>query len=369
MVIGLAYFVPSSVSFSCWFFAVLTRLSCVAGGMFGLETGNFTSTSFPYMEEQAVGAWIAFAVLILGGARYHWASLMRSVTAEDRRAIRRWGLAAAGCALLCVLMMIAVGVAPLIAFGVIALHTAYTLSGARVRAEAGGFWTFAPVYGTPYRTTNMLFGSQTLSDRSLVAGAHFDLIHVDIRARTLPYLLEGLKIADGAGLRWRTVLTWVAIGTVSALAIGWWSSLSEFYRLGAATAKSNDYAIWKAGVRMQEMDTLAHSRYTHDWTRLSTILLGAGFTFLLAWCRTRFANFPFHPVGYVLSNTYTIAEFYVPFFIAWLVKVLVLRFGGVRLYRQSLLFFMGLVIGDMMTQAIWVLVAQAFNSPVYHFLD
>lgn len=369
LVIGLAYFVPSSVSFSCWFFSLLTRLSCVLGGMMGFETGNFTSTSFPYMEEQAVGAWVAFALLALGGVRFHWASLMRSVSAEERRAFRRWGLAAAACALLCILMMVAVGVAPLIAIGVIVLHTAYTLSGARVRADAGGAWTFAPVYGTPYRMTNMLLGSQTLSDRSLVAGAHFDLIHVDIRAKTLPYLLEGLKIADGVGIRWRTVLKWVALGTVSALALGWWSSLHQFYSLGAATAKSNDYAIWKASVRMNEMDTLAHSRNTHDWTRLSTILLGAGFTFLLAWWRMRFTNFPFHPVGYVLCNTYTISYFYVPFFLAWLVKVLVQRFGGVRLYRQSLFFFMGLVIGDMMTQALWVLIAQSLRLPVYHFLD
>ncbi len=369
LVIGLAYFVPSSVSFSCWFFAVATRFSCVLGGLFGLETGNFTSTNFPYMEEQAVGAWVAFAILILGGARFHWASLMRSVCPEDRRAIRGWGVAAAGCALLCIAMMIAVGVLPLVAIGVIVLHIAYTLSGARVRAEAGGAWTFAPVYGTPYRMTHMFLGSQGLSERSLVAGAHFDLIHVDIRAKTLPYMLEGLKIADSAGLRWRTIMAWMTLGTVTALSIGWWSSISTFYHLGAATAKSNDYTIWKVGVRMNELDTLANSHGARDWTRISTIVLGAGFTFLLAWCRTRFVNFPFHPVGYVLCNTYTISYFFVPFFIAWLVKILVQRFGGVRLYRQSLGFFIGLILGDMITQAVWALIAQVINVPVYHFLD
>jgi hypothetical protein len=369
LVIGLAYFVPSSVSFSCWFFCLLTRLSCVLGGVFGLETGNFTSTNFPYMEEQAVGAWIAFALLILGGIRFHWASLMRTVSAEDRRAIRRWILAALGSGALCIGMMVAVGVNPLVAVGVIALHVAYTLSGARVRADAGGAWTFAPVYGTPYRMTHMILGPQVLSERSLVAGAHFDLIHVDIRAKTLPYMLEGLKIADRSGIPWRTVLKWVAIGTVTALAFGWWSSVSKFYAVGAATAKSNDYAIWKVGVRMNEMETLANSHGPRDWTRLSTIVLGAAFTFFLAWCRMRFAAFPFHPVGYVLCNTYTISYFYVPFFLAWLVKVVVQRWGGVRMYRQSIAFFIGAILGDMITQAVWALIAQYLNIPVYHFLD
>src|SRR5581483_496740 len=192
--------------------------------------------------------------------------------------IRLWILAALGSAALCIGMMVAVGVNPLVAVGVIALHVAYTLSGARVRADAGGAWTFAPVYGTPYRMTHMILGPQVLSERSLVAGAHFDLIHVDIRAKTLPYMLEGLKIADRSGIPWRTVLKWVAIGTVTALAFGWWSSVSKFYAVGAATAKSNDYAIWKVGVRMNEMETLANRHGPRDWTRLSTIVLGAGFT-------------------------------------------------------------------------------------------
>src|SRR5205085_11835701 len=109
-----------------------------------------------------------------------------------------WCLAAIGCMLLCIGMMTAVGVSPLLAIGVITLHVIYAISGARVRAEAGGAWTFAPVYGTPYRMVHMVIGSQTSS--SLVAGAHFDLIHVDIRAKSLPYLMEGLKIADGSGI-------------------------------------------------------------------------------------------------------------------------------------------------------------------------
>jgi uncharacterized membrane protein YidH (DUF202 family) len=369
LVIGLAYFVPSNVSFSCWFFSLLTRFSCVLGGMFGLQTGSFTSSNFPYMEDQAVGAWIAFALLILAGARFHWASLMQSVRREDQRAIQWWGVAAILCAILCAVMMMAVGVLPLVAIGVTILHIAYVLSGARVRAEVGGAWTFAPVYGTPYHTTTMVMGPAALSDHSLVAGAHFDLINVDIRAKTLPYMLEGLKIADATGIRWRTVLTWAALGTVSALAIGWWSTLSTYYHLGAATAKVNDYSTWKAGVRMNEMDTLANSHGARDWTRLSAIVLGAGFTFLLAWCRTRWVAFPFHPVGYVLCNTYTISYFFVPFFIAWLTKVLVQRWGGVRMYRKSLAFFIGLILGDMITQAIWALIGQAMNVPIYHFLD
>ncbi len=40
--------------------------------------------------------------------------------------------------------------------------------------------------------------------------------------------------------------------------------------------------------------------------------------------------------------------------IGWLVKRLVLRYGGTRLYRQVLSFFLGLVIGDYAVASLWV---------------
>ena len=369
MAIGIAYFVPSSVSFSCWFFWLVTRLGSVVGAMYGLEAGSTAAARFPYREEQAAGAWIAFAAMALWGARYHWSSLMASSPTAERRALRRMGWLAAGGVALCVGMLAAVGIPLLVAAGVIVVYVAYVISGARVRAEAGGQWTFAPLLWTPYRVMSGLGGGQLLSDRELAAGGHFDLIHVDIRAQSLPYLLEGLKIAESAGIRWRTVIIWVAIGSVTALALGWWSSLTEFYSLGAATSKSNLYAITKVQIGLQRMASMAHSRAGWDRAGVIAMLCGGGLTLLLAMLRMRLAVFPLHPVGYVLANTLTLNAFFVPFLLAWLVKVLVQRFGGNALYRRSLAFFVGLILGDIVTQAGWTIVGRVLDVPIYQFLS
>ena len=53
------------------------------------------------------------------------------------------------------------------------------------------------------------------------------------------------------------MIVWVAIGSVTALALGWWSSLTEFYSLGAATAKTNLLTQYKVRVGMEVMDSLA----------------------------------------------------------------------------------------------------------------
>jgi Domain of unknown function (DUF6784)/Family of unknown function (DUF6785) len=294
---------------------------------------------------------------------------MASLVKEERRALRRMGWLAASCVLLCAGMMTAVGIPFVLALGTVTVYVAYVVSGSRVRAEAGGPWTFAPLDWTPQRVMSALGGGTVMPDRGLVAAGHFDLMHVDIRAQSLPYLLEGLKIAEATGIRWRTVIVWVAFGSVTALALGWWTSLANFYSVGAATAKSNLLAMYKVRVGMEQMDSLARNRAGWDRTGVIAMLGAGGLTVLLAELRMRLAFFPLHPVGYVLANTLTVNAFFVPFLIAWLVKVLVQRFGGNAVYRRSLAFFVGLILGDIVTQAGWTIVGRLLDVPIYQFLS
>ena len=106
-----------------------------------------------------------------------------------------------------------------------------------------------------------------------------------------------------------------------------------------------------------------------DVPGLTAMLFGGAFTLLLAALRMRLPVFPLHPVGYVLANTLTLNAFFVPFLLAWLVKVLVQRFGGSILYRRSLAFFVGLILGDIVTQAGWALVGRLLDVPIYQFLS
>jgi hypothetical protein len=369
MAVGIAYFVPSSVSFSCWFFWLVTKFSTVPGVLAGLATGGAGAARFPYREEQAAGAWIVFAAMALWSARHHWKSAIDSVAPWERGTLRRLAWLAAGGVLLGAVMMAMVGIPFPLALGVILVYVAYGISGARVRAEAGGPWTFAPLQWTPHRVMAAVTGGHGIPERAVVASGHFDLLHTDVRAQSLPYLLEGFKIADAAGIPWRTVMLWVSIGTVTALALGWWSSLTNFYAVGAATSKSNLFAIYKARNVMQEMDAAARTPTGSDAPGLAAMLVGAGLTLLLTALRLRLAFFPLHPVGYVLANTLTLNAFFVPFLLAWLAKVLVQRFGGSQLYRRSLAFFVGLILGDIVIQAAWTIVGRLLDVPIYQFLS
>jgi hypothetical protein len=55
------------------------------------------------------------------------------------------------------------------------------------------------------------------------------------------------------------------------------------------------------------------------------------------------------------------------FFIGWLCNTLVLRYGGVKHFKEVRGLFFGLIVGDMVMALIW-LVVGFFASISYHVL-
>lgn len=102
-----------------------------------------------------------------------------------------------------------------------------------------------------------------------------------------------------------------------------------------------------------------------DVSGIMAMAFGAGFTFLLSYLRTKFFWWPFHPAGYVLANTGTMYWLWCPFLLAWLCKVLIIRYGGIKGYRIALPFFLGLVLGDYITSSLWALAGSILGIHMY----
>ena len=73
--------------------------------------------------------------------------------------------------------------------------------------------------------------------------------------------------------------------------------------------------------------------------------MGAAVMGLLTLLRYRISGWPLHPIGFTVGCTYFTQQTFVSVFIAWLCKFLVLRFGGVMVYRQMRPLFIGLLVG------------------------
>jgi hypothetical protein len=81
--------------------------------------------------------------------------------------------------------------------------------------------------------------------------------------------------------------------------------------------------------------------------------------------RLGLAWWPFHPLGYALATTDSMDYMWCPFFVAWLAKYFTVRYGGIKAYRISLPFFLGLILGDYVVPALWGLWGMATGHQQY----
>jgi hypothetical protein len=94
---------------------------------------------------------------------------------------------------------------------------------------------------------------------------------------------------------------------------------------------------------------------------------GLIFTIFLMSMRIRFISWPFHPVGYALSGSWTMNLVWLIFFISWLLKLSILRHGGLKAYHKAMPFFFGLILGEFTIGTLWSLVGVLWNVPAYAF--
>jgi len=77
------------------------------------------------------------------------------------------------------------------------------------------------------------------------------------------------------------------------------------------------------------------------WPGLGFFLGGGLVMLLLTWTRQHLVWWPFHPIGFPIGANYLLNHVWSSVFIAWVIKKLVLRFGGAAPYRTSQTFFLG----------------------------
>ncbi len=94
-----------------------------------------------------------------------------------------------------------------------------------------------------------------------------------------------------------------------------------------------------------------------------------GFAYFLYFMKLRVGWWPFHPLGFAISTSYSIGTLWLPMFIAWLAKILTLRYGGMKMYRTAMDFFIGLLLGDFIIGCLWPVVGWILHVPTYSFMQ
>jgi len=373
-VVGIAYLLSREVTFSYWFFFLFTRLELVTAAALGWrQPGASVTTDPPYIQNQGAGAFIALALISLWMSRNYLGQVVRravgisrSMKGEEREPLPyRWAffgfLAAFGALILmCTVAGMSLRIS-LLMFGLIFL---YLIAATRIRAEAGNAWLFGPTVD-PNTLITEGFGAGQLRPVDLTIMAYLRSVSTfDMRCASMPHQLDGFRMAMAAGISLRQLVFAMAAAVAIAITVAFWSGLFVWYSLGAA-AKTDWWRTEMGMIPFLELHSQLASPPRADLAAASFDAVGLGVTCLLAFLRMRFLGFPLHPVGYAMANTYSWGHLPVPFFIAWLTKTLVLRYGGMRLYRRSLPLFLGLIMGDLLNGAFYTLMGAVVQMNVY----
>jgi hypothetical protein len=102
-------------------------------------------------------------------------------------------------------------------------------------------------------------------------------------------------------------------------------------------------------------------------SRVRGLVFGAAAVSGLFQLRAQFVRWPLHPIGFTLAGSYAMFVLWSSFFLGWVVKVLVVRYGGLRTFVRLRPFFLGLVLGDCISGSLWA-IPQHFThvgSPIW----
>ena len=374
--IGVGFLIPLDLGFSCWFFHLFWHFQRIIGEMFGWRS----AIGFPREMAQIRGVWIALFLWTLWMGRAHVKVVLRTIfvgarftrpgrqgnraPTNDEGEAMRYRTAGIGVLVGLILILafcLKAGMSLWFATLFFVLYFAMSVTITRIRAELGPPAHDLYNAGPDLLLTDAL-GTRRIGNRSLsVMSLFFWLNHLSYRAHPMPHQLEGLKLAHQARFN-PSQLVWVMaiaifVGALSAA----WGHLHLSYQVGLEQARS-----WYARAAFNR---LAGWLYNPTETSISGLLYTSGgfvFAASLLFLRWRFIQWPLHPVGYVVSSWWTFTGLWFPLLISWVVKRILLSTGGVRLYRRSIPFFIGLVIGDVIIASIISILGLIFDFRVVY---
>lgn len=371
-IIGLGFLIPLDLLFSSWFFFLFGQVEGVVSEMMGWGLGDPHARY--YIFARSYGAYLGLAISLLwlskGYLKQVWRrawGLPSEVDDSGEPLSYRWailGLLGGGIFLLVFCLLAGMSVPMIIIFFLI--YFTMSLVTTRIRAEVGLIGTGLSTPRPDYLIISAL-GSRPISPNNLAMFTMFYGFNRFYRAHPMPHQLEGFKMASSAKMEGRRMSAALIIAAgVGALA-SFWLLLHCYYQVGAGMATTYGYARMFGGTPIPRLSVWLESPVKPDYAQVGNIGGGIVVTMFLSFMRTRFLGWPFHPVGYALGPS--LNQVWMAVFVAWLIKLIILRYWGLKGYRAALPFFLGLMLGDYLIGTSWTLIGLAFGIKTYNFIN
>jgi len=383
-VIGFTYLVKLEVALSLWFFCLVGALVGSGFTYFGKNAGSidmwlYRPHEHPLAHHACFGAVMLLGIITLWSARRSIGDVVRKAFGRGKdvddsnelvpHGVAFWG-GLAGLAAMVLWMSSGwttpdgvrhSGMSPLFAGLFVVAALLGLLAASRMIAEGGLVFVQFPMMVQSFAFR--MIGQSTLGPANLVGLAWAGIWVGDIRVIMMPAFVNATKLADHVRLNQRRLVWLFLVAIVLAILFSSFTVLYVGYTVGGSKTKSwilgwvgRDYfnviAAENIPTRKQteEFQTAGEQFYP---SRVWATAVGAALMLFLTVMRSRFLWWPFHPLGFPFAIMPAMQRMWLCVAIGWLLKSVILRYGGAMLFRKLKPFFFGLILGEFVTAGVW----------------
>jgi hypothetical protein len=373
--IGVAFLLTRELSFSFWFFFLAFKLQLILATLSGYPAASLPKDSYlgrpTFISFQSVGGWMMLAAILLWTARGHIKEMWRSAANPNYRDVAksdalslndsepfspRFTLIGLALSFLGVMGWCWFsGINPLAALVFFTLYAVVSLVLARLVVEGGFLFpqmTFAPIEVL----TGTILSAKTIGAAGLTRLSFLQpMLFADMRANLLPAFLHTLKISNDLKMHrsdTRRLLLAASCAIAVSLVVSTIYTVMFIYEGGGLTGytwftQNGPQDVFRGTAQMLSKQPEIDPK---NWF---WVALGGAAVLGMTMARARFLWFPFHPLAFIVSSGYPITQLWPSFFIGWLVKSLLLKFGGNDSVVQVRPFMIGLILGNALGMMFW----------------
>lgn len=357
---SLAFLIPAEMSFSVWFYYLYGRgvvLAAIWMG-YGRSVADFPSDYYwntNFTSAQGSGAIFTFSAISLARCLLDFRRLAAGRTIGQKALIAapiagllvsmavltawlKWNNLGWGWALIFVLVM-----------------TLLTVGLMRMVAESGIYWIQTH---TGFFHLYKMFGLSQVLAPAIAAPIFpiYALLFLDVKCLLAPNLLNAAKLRESVGGN-RTMFHLTVVTSVAASVV-----VSIFFAIFLAYLRGADqmhewfYSICQTRVLDTARNIAGQAPEGANPVNTGWFGFGCVWVVVTMLLRRQFFWVP-HPLGYIMLINPLMDQLWLSFFIAWMLKKVVVKYGGKATFEKARGVAVGAITGELTAIVVWITIA------------
>jgi hypothetical protein len=367
-IIGFSYLVDTKIAFSVWVLHLAIVAQNSIYGRLGViaDTRNDVWTTFNTLTAwQTLGGMLPWILWTLWMGRRHlravWERAWRAGEgADDSNELISYRVSVilfvGGLAYMWA-WLIQTGLAWYVSLVFLLALIVLVVAVTRIVAEAGMPFVGAPV--TAQGITLRTIGDANVAAESMVGIALSLAAFRMIEGYPMPMVMHSARLGDIVRARRRPLFAAILIGSVVAMVLMSVTTIYLAYN-GGAFNFGGHHAFSQMTYAYDHIVSRIQAPWPRDPLLFAHFAAGAAFVGALLFFRYHLNRTIIHPVGFFTAGTFYHGTQWLSFFIAWLIKVIIMRVGGLEAYRRYKPLFIGLIAGQVAGAVLSLLVDYLF---------